>query len=104
MPNEIIVNLERLRPFLVFGFELYQPLCSVCLLIVINDCVMRPAHQNEVGEAVPFSGGLPIVVARASRFGAIDVADFTDYGVTLDQGGGIIDGKRSGCRTPRTVS
>ncbi len=74
-PSETRVNGVEQIPFLVFGFELYQPLCSVCLLIVINDCVMRPAHQNEVGEAVPFSGGLPIVVARASRFGAIDVAD-----------------------------
>ena len=61
---------------------------TVCLFVPIDNVVMPAAHENQVLEAMAFRSALLWIVASASWFRALDVADLSDNCASLHKHSG----------------
>lgn len=76
--------VHRSSSIFMTGLEFKESLDRIGLLIVIDDCVMCPAHEYEVREGVPLDIGLLIIVTGAARPCRLDVTDFANHRLPLD--------------------
>jgi hypothetical protein len=65
-------------------FHLYQALNRIRLDIIINDGVVVPAQQDQIFVPVSFYCRLMLVVTRALRVSRLDMANFSDDSVALN--------------------